>query len=214
LVGLIVLFTVLAEIGVNIGPALASLGVVGLAVGFGAQNLIKDLINGLFILLENQYSIGDVVKIGGISGMVEEVNLRRTILRDLEGVVHVIPNGMINTTSNFTRDFSRVNMNISVGYNEDIDHAIEVINSVCEELAGEPDWSAKLITPPKVLRVDALADSGVEIKIVGDTMPAVQWEVMGELRKRIKKTFDESGIEIPWPHLKVYFGNQHKNTAS
>lgn len=214
LIGLVVLFTILAEIGMNIGPALASLGVLGLAIGFGAQSLIKDLINGMFILIENQYSIGDVVKIVGISGLVEEVNLRRTILRDLDGVVHYVPNGEITTTSNYTREFSRVNMNVAVGYNEDLDHVIDVINTVCTQFAQEPQWSNKVIKVPQVLRVDKLADSGIEIKILGDTLPAMQWEVMGELRRRLKKVFDSEGIEIPWPHLKIFFGNKPKDPAS
>lgn len=206
-IGIVILFTILAELGINIGPALASLGILGLAVSFGAQSLIKDLINGLFILLENQFGIGDVVRVGGIAGLVEEVNLRRTILRDLDGVVHYIPNSEIGIASNFTKEYSRVNMNISVGYGEDLDRVINVINRVCEQMAHEDAWKEKIIKTPQVLRVDALGDSGIEIKILGDTKPIMQWEIMGELRKRIKQEFDKEGIEIPWPHMKVYFGN-------
>ena len=207
IIGIIVLFTILAELGVNIAPALASLGIVGLAVSFGAQGLIKDIINGLFILAEDQYGIGDVVKVGNMTGLVEEVNLRRTVLRDIDGAVHYIPNGEIGVASNFTKEYSRVNMNVAVGYGEDIDKVIAVINRVCESLASEAGWKEKIIKTPQVLRVDALGDSGVEIKILGDTRPSMQWEVMGELRKRIKIAFDKEGIEIPWPHMKVYFGN-------
>jgi small-conductance mechanosensitive channel len=208
IIGVIVLITILADVGVNIGPALASLGVLGVAVGFGAQNLVKDFINGLFILLENQYGIGDVVKVGGICGLVEELNLRRTILRDLDGVVHIIPNGEIQIASNFTKEFSRVNMNVSVSYNEDLDRVITVINDVCNRMSESEAWKGKLLKKPQVLRVDALGDSGIEIKIMGDTVPLAQWEVMGELRRRIKVEFDKQGIEIPWPHMKVYFGSQ------
>ncbi|MDH4210187.1 MAG: mechanosensitive ion channel family protein [candidate division WOR-3 bacterium] len=207
-IGVIVLFTVLGQIGVNIGPALASLGVVGLAISFGAQGLIKDVLNGLFILLENQYGIGDVVKVGGVSGLVEEVNLRRTVLRDLDGIVHYIPNSEISIASNFTKEYSRVNLNISVGYGEDLERVIGVINRVCLQMYEEPDWKKKIIKAPQVLRVDALGSSGIDIKILGDTKPLVQWEVMGELRKRIKTEFDREGIEIPWPHMKVFFGNK------
>ena len=207
IIGIIVLFTILAEIGVNIGPALASLGVLGIAVGFGAQSLVKDFINGLFILMENQYGIGDVIKVAGICGLVEELNLRRTILRDLDGVVHHIPNGEITTASNYTKEFSRVNMNISVSYSEDLDRVINVINGVCNRMAESEAWKSKLITKPQVLRVDTLGDSGIEIKILGDTVPRAQWEIMGELRRRIKMEFDRQGIEIPWPHVKVYFGS-------
>lgn len=206
-IGVIVLFTILAQLGVNIAPALASLGIVGLAVSFGAQGLIKDIINGLFILMENQYGIGDVVKVADITGLVEEVNLRRTVLRDLDGAVHYIPNSEIGVASNFTKEYSRVNMNVAVGYGEDIDHVIAVINRVCEQMVEQPEWQEKIIKTPQVLRVDALGDSGVDIKILGDTRPSMQWAVMGELRRRIKIAFDKEGIEIPWPHMKVYFGN-------
>jgi len=207
-IGIVVLFTILAEVGINIGPALASLGILGLAISFGAQSLIKDLINGLFILMENQYGIGDVVRVGGIAGLVEEVNLRRTILRDLDGIVHYIPNSEISIASNFTKEFSRVNMNISVGYGEDLDRVIKVVNRVCSKMAQEKEWRDKIIKTPQVLRVDALGESGVEIKILGDTVPITQWDIMGELRKRIKQAFDREKIEIPWPHMKVYFGNR------
>jgi len=203
---IVVLFTILAEVGVNIAPALAGVGIVGIAIGFGAQSLVKDFISGLFILLENQYSVGDVVKIADIAGIVEEINLRRTVLRDLDGIVHSVPNGEIRVASNYTKEWSRVNLNISVGYGEDLDHVIEVVNRIGKEMAEDPDWGPLMLTPPQVLRVDAFEDSGIAIKILGDTKPIQQWAVMGELRKRIKKVFDEEGIEIPWPHTKVYFG--------
>lgn len=200
------LFMVLAELGVNIGPALAGFGVVGIAVGFGAQSLVKDVISGLFILLENQYAVGDVVKVANTTGVVQEINLRRTVLRDLDGIVHSIPNGEITVASNYTKDWSRVNMNIRVSYQEDLDHVIAVVNKVGQEMAGEPYWGSIMLTPPQVLRVDAFEDSGIAIKIIGDTKQMKQWEIMGELRKRLKKRFDEEGIEIPWPHTKVFFG--------
>jgi small conductance mechanosensitive channel len=208
LVALIVLFTVLAEVGVNIGPMLASLGVVGLAVGFGAQSLIKDLINGLFILIENQYGVGDVVKVAGIAGLVEDVNLRRTVLRDLDGIVHVIPNGEVNISSNFTKEYSRININITVAYKENLDRVISVINRVCSALAQDPAWKVKFIKPPEVLRVDNLGASGVDIKILGETVPLVQWEAMGELRLRIKREFDKEGIEIPFTTMKIFIDDQ------
>lgn len=200
-------FMVLSELGVDIGPLIAGAGIIGIAIGFGAQSLVKDVLAGLFIIIENQYGKGDVVKIADIAGLVEEVNIRRTILRDLDGIVHVVPNGEIKVASNYTREYSRVNMNISVGYGEDLDRCIQVINRVGLELAQEEYWGKAVLKPPEVLRVDNLGDSGIDIKILGDTKPIRQWEVMGELRKRIKKAFDEEGIEIPWPHTKVYFGN-------
>jgi len=200
-------FMILAEIGINITPVVAGFGIAGIAIGFGAQSLVKDLIAGLFILIEDQYDVGDVVRIADISGLVEEINLRRTILRDLDGIVHVVPNGEIRVASNFTQEWSRVNMNISVGYGEDLDHVIEVLNRIGKEMAEDPQWKEVILTAPQVLRVDAFEDSGIAIKILGETKPIRQWEVMGELRRRIKKVFDEEGIEIPWPHTKVYFGS-------
>ncbi|MFC1924132.1 mechanosensitive ion channel family protein [Chloroflexota bacterium] len=206
IIGIVAIFTILAQIGVNIAPALLGFGVVGLAVGFGAQSLVKDIISGLFILLENQYGVGDVVKIAGIIGVVEQMNLRRTVLRDLDGIVHSVPNGEIAVASNYTMEWSRVNLDISVGYGENLDRVIEVINRVGDEMFQETYWGSLMLTPPKVLRVNSLGDSGIDIKILGDTKPIKQWEIMGELRKRIKRVFDEEGIEIPWPHTKVYFG--------
>jgi small conductance mechanosensitive channel len=203
----VAIFMILAEVGINITPLIAGLGIAGIAVGFGAQSLVKDLIAGLFILLEDQYNIGDVARIADTTGIVEDINLRRTILRDLDGIVHIVPNGEIRVASNFTKNWSRVNLNISVAYGTDLDHAIAVINRVCDDMAKEAYWKSRLLTTPKVLRVDSLGDSGIDIKILGDTKPIMQWEVMGELRKRLKKAFDDEGIEIPWPHTKVYFGD-------
>ncbi len=206
----IAVFMLLSEFGLDIGPLMAGAGVIGIAIGFGAQSLIKDIVSGLFIILENQYRKGDVVSIAGVIGIVEEVNIRKTTLRDLDGIVHIVPNGEIKLASNYTKGFSRVNLNISVAYGEDLDRCIAVINRVGEEMAVEEYWAEAVLQPPKVLRVDNLGDSGIDIKILGDTKPLRQWEVMGELRKRIKKTFDEEGIEIPWPHTKVYFGDEPK----
>jgi small-conductance mechanosensitive channel len=197
----------LSELGLDIAPMIAGVGVIGIAIGFGAQNLIKDILAGLFIISENQFRKGDVVTIAGASGVVENINLRRTLLRDLDGIVHSVPNGEISVASNFTKGYSRVNMNIGVGYGTDLSHAIAVINRVGKEMAQDPAWAADFLTPPQVLRVDNLGDSGIDIKILADTKPIKQWAIMGELRLRLKKVFDEEGIEIPWPHTKVYFGN-------
>jgi small conductance mechanosensitive channel len=192
--------TILPELGVNIGALIAGVGIAGIAIGFGAQSLVKDVISGTFILLDNQYGRGDVVSVGGTTGVVEDVGLRRTVLRDLDGVVHFVPNGTITVASNFTQEYSRVNMNISVSYAEDLDRVMRVIDEVGRELAADVDWKDVIITPPASLRIDSFGESGVEIKILGDVQPIRQWEVMGELRRRLKKRFDEEGIEIPFPH--------------
>jgi small-conductance mechanosensitive channel len=193
---------------VSIGPLLAGLGVAGIAIGFGAQYLIRDLIAGVFVLMENQYRVGDVAKVADVTGLVEEVNLRKTVLRDLDGIVHHVPNGEIRVASNYTRHFARVNLDISVSYGTDLDFAIEVANRVCQEMAEEEKWSKVIMTVPQVLRVNNLGDSGIDLKILGEVKPLEQWNVMGQLRLRLKKEFDKEGIEIPWPHTKVYFGNK------
>jgi small conductance mechanosensitive channel len=213
LIVLVIVFMILSEFDVNITPILAGLGIAGIAVGFGAQYLIRDLIAGIFVILENQYRVGDVAKVADIAGLVEEVNLRKTVLRDLDGIVHHVPNGEIRVASNYSRHFSRVNLNISVAYGTDLDHAISVINRVGKELAMEKDWRKRIMSAPQVLRVNKLGDSGIDIKILGDVAPLEQWNVMGELRLRLKKAFDAEGIEIPWPHVKVYFGESPANTG-
>jgi len=206
ILGIVAVFMILDEAGIDIGPALLGLGVVGLAVAFGAQSLVKDLIAGIFILLENQYYVGDWVQIAGVSGLVEEINLRRTILRDLDGTVHNIPNGEVTVASNYTKEWGRVNMVVSVGYGEDLDYVIDVINEIGIGMMKEPYWKEILLSTPQVLRVDNFGDSGIDIRIMSDAKQMRQWEIMGELRKRIKRAFDEEGIEIPWPHTKLYFG--------
>ncbi len=205
---LLVIFMILSELKVAIGPILAGFGVAGIAVGFGAQYLIKDLIAGVFVLMENQYRIGDVVKVADVTGLVEEINLRKTVLRDLDGIVHHVPNGEIRVASNYSRHFARVNLDISVSYGTDLDYAIEVINGVCKKMAEEENWKKLFRSVPQVIRVNSLGDSGIDLKIVGDVKPLEQWNIMGQLRLRIKREFDKLGIEIPWPHTKVYFGNK------
>jgi len=205
------IFMVLSEVGIDITPLLAGAGVVGIAIGFGAQSLIRDFLSGLFIILEDQYSKGDWVQIAGVNGLVEDVNLRRTILRDLDGNVHSIPNGEVKIASNFTKEWARVNLIIPVAYGEDLDHVTEVINRVGKELAQDKTFGPIITKVPQVLRVDNFGDSAIDMKVLGETKPMRQWEVMGELRKRIKKAFDEEGIEIPWPHVKLYFGHSPQN---
>jgi moderate conductance mechanosensitive channel len=191
---------VISLFGVDIGPAIAGLGVAGIAVGLGAQALVRDWLSGIFIVLENQYSVGDVVQIGGVDGVVEDFSLRRTVLRNLDGTVHSVPNGHITVASNMTRGWARVNLDISVAYDTDIDQATRVIDRVGQALADDPEWQDRLIEVPSVQRVNALGDSAVALKILGQVRPAQQWAVAGELRKRILAAFAAEGIEIPYPH--------------
>lgn len=200
-VAIVILATlmVLGQVGIDVGPAIAGLGVVGIAVGFGAQSLIRDWLAGIFVVAENHYSQGDVVRIAGVEGVVEDFSLRRTTLRDLDGTVHTVPNGHITVASNLTRLWARVNLDVGVAYDTDIDRATEVINRVGEQLAADPEWKARLIEAPKVIRIQSLADSAVTLKVLGQVRAAEQWSVAGELRKRILAAFAEEGIEIPFP---------------
>lgn len=202
----VMFFMILSELGLDLAPLLATAGVAGIAIGFGAQSLVKDFFSGIFILLEDQYRVGDVVRIGNISGQVEDISLRRTLLRDLDFIVHTIPNGEVLIASNFTKEKSRVNLNISVAYKEDLDEVIELINRVGEGLSQDPYFGTLIRDPLKVLRVDEFEESGIAIKVLGETLPIRQWEVAGEFRRRIKRAFDEQGIEMPFPHLTVYWG--------
>jgi len=208
IIWIVAVFTILPELGVEIAPLLAGAGIVGLAIAFGAQNLIRDILSGLFIILEDQYGRGDVVTVAGIIGTVESLNIRRTELRDLEGVVHVVPNGEIKTSSNYTKDWSRIKLDVSVGYGEDLERVIKVMNKVGQELYDDPAWRPFLITAPQVLRVNNFGDSGIDIRMVGETKPARQWAIGGELRLRLKRVFDRENIEIPWPHTKLYLGDK------
>ena len=186
----------LDQFDVQVSALIAGVGVAGIAIGLGTQTLIKDVINGMFILIEGQYAVGDVVNVAGIGGQVIEITPRRTVLRDQNGHVHVIPNSAITVATNMTQGFSRINLNVSVAYEEDIDHVTEVINDECQKLADE--FPMDIIVAPKVLRVDALGADGIEIKIIGDVKVFRQWDLMGELRKRLKARFDEESIEIPY----------------
>lgn len=206
LIGIAAVFMILSELGINIAPLLAGAGVVGIAIGFGAQSLVKDIFSGIFIILEDQYSKGDVVRIAGVAGLVEDINLRRTVLRDLDGIVHIVPNGEIRVASNFTKEWARVNLNVPVAYGENLDKVIGVLNRVGEELAKDEEFGKLIKSTPQVVGVDNFADSAIEVKVLGDTKPSQQWTVTRELRKRIKEAFDKEGIEIPWPHVKLYFG--------
>lgn len=207
LVGLVVGFVIimiLPEFGVDATALIAGLGLFGLAVGFGAQSLVKDMINGVFILTENQYGKGDVVTVSNIVGIVEDINLRRTVIRDLDGTVHFIPHSTVDVASNWTKSYSCVNLNVRVSYSENLERAIQVVNRVGKELSEDPNYAGKILDPPHVLRVDSFEDSWIELKIFGETAPIEQWGIMGELRLRLKLAFDEEGIEIPLPQRTLH----------
>ena len=200
----VAILTILQEIGIPIAPILAGAGIIGIAVGFGGQYLIKDIISGFFFILENQYRVGDVVNFDGTGGLVEDISLRMTTLRDLDGTVHHIPHGEITKVANLSKDFARINLNIGIAYAANLDHVIKIVNKVGDELSQDPQWKEFIIKPPQFLRVDDFADSSIVIKILGETQPLKQWEVTGELRKRIKIAFDNEGIEIPFPQRVVH----------
>jgi len=195
---------VLQGLGFEIGPLLAAAGIAGVALGFGGQYLIRDLISGMFMIMENQYRIGDVVRFGDTSGTVEAITLRMTTLRDLSGTVHHVPHGEISQVSNLTKAYARVNIDIGVSYDADLEHVISTVNKVGEELATDPEWKDSILKTPHFLRVTDFADSSVMIKILGDTKPQEQWAVAGELRKRLKIAFDREKIEIPFPQRVIH----------
>jgi small-conductance mechanosensitive channel len=190
---------ILRTFDLDIGPAIAGLGIVGIAVGFGAQSLVKDYLNGSLILIENQFSKGDVVRVADVSGTVEDFSLRRTTLRDLDGVVHTVPNGLIAVASNFTRVWARINQDITVAYGTDIDKAIEVIDTVGREMASDPAWNRRILETPRVDRVAGFAEYGVIVKILGTVRAPDQWAAAGEFRRRLLVAFKKNGIEIPRP---------------
>ena len=202
----VAIMMIITECGVNIGPLLAGAGIVGVAIGFGAQSLVKDLISGFFLLMEDQIRVGDVANIAGIGGLVEAINLRTTRLRDLEGKVHIIPNGAITVATNFTRDWSRALVEIGVAYKENVDNVISVLQAVGEELRNDPAFKEVILEPMTVQGLDSFGDSSVNIRLYFKTLPIKQWEVAREFRKRVKKAFDEQGIEIPFPHRTIYMG--------
>lgn len=198
--------TMLKEVGIDIGPVLAAAGIVGLAVGFGAQSLVKDVITGFFILVEDQIRVGDVVDLGGKSGMVEKVNLRTTVLRDLHGNVHYVPNGQISVVTNMTKEYSRYVFDIGVAYREDVDEVMNVMKEVDEELRNDPEFKDDIIEPLDILGVDQFASSSVVIKARTTTLPIKQWRVGREFNRRLKMKFNQMNIEIPFPHVTLYMG--------
>lgn len=210
LVFLVAAYMLLDNFGFNMGPLLAGAGVLGIALGFGGQYLIRDILNGVFILIEGQFRINDVVKIGEHGGLVESINLRYTRLRDLEGRVIYIPNGKIETVINFTQEYAQAVLDIGVAYKENVDQVMEVLAQIAEEMRQDKHFKRLILDKLEMLGVDQFADSQVTIKCRIKTLPIKQWEVAREFRRRIKNRFDELNIEIPFPHRTIYYGTEKK----
>jgi len=213
-ISFIALMMILGELGIQLGPLLATAGIGAVAVGFGAQSLVKDVISGFFIILENQYRIGDVIEVAGVSGLVESVNLRKTVLRDLEGKVHTVPNGEIKVVSNLSKEWSRVVLDIGISYRKEIDPMIDLLTQIGKELEAEEPYKSAILEPAQILGVERFGESQLVIRMIVKTVPLKQWEVGRELRRRIKNRFDEKGIQIPLPHRVLFWGETDKKVES
>jgi moderate conductance mechanosensitive channel len=202
---------ILSEFSINIMPIITGAGIAGLAVGFGAQNLVRDVISGFFLILEDQIRVGDVAKINGTGGTVEAIKLRTTILRDVFGTVHIFPNGEIKAVANMTKEFSYYVIDLGVAYKENVDEVMETLRTIGNALMQDPNFSIYILDPLEILGVDDFGESQVTIKIRIKTKPLKQWAVGRELRRLIKNTFDAKGIEIPFQQVKVSFANAQKD---
>jgi moderate conductance mechanosensitive channel len=205
-VSIVVFMTILTEMGVNPAPLLAAAGIGGLAVGFGAQNLVRDVISGFFIIAENQIRMGDVVNINGKGGVVEKLTLRIVRLRDLHGAVHYIPHGQITMVTNLTKDYGRYVFDVGVAYRENVDEVIDILKEIGDQILNDPEYRDVIVEPLEILGLDRFEDSAVIVRARITTRPIQQWRVGREFNKRMKKAFDERGIEIPFPHRTVYMG--------
>jgi small conductance mechanosensitive channel len=204
---------ILDKLGVQIGPVIAAAGIAGLAVGFGAQTLVSDLISGFFILLEDQVRVGDVVSLNDRGGLVERINLRMIVLRDLAGNVHYVRNGQINVVTNMTKGYSRYVFDIGVAYRENVDEVIAVVKKIDEELRQDPAFKDDILAPIEILGLDKFDSSAVVIKARTMTRPIQQWRVGREFNRRMKQRFDELGIEIPFPHITLYPGKDKQGNS-
>lgn len=208
IIWLILAMLVLKQLGIDVAPIIAGAGIIGLAVGFGAQELVRDVISGFFMLLENQVRAGDVAIVNGTGGLVESVGLRTIVLRDLSGTVHIFQNGKINSMSNMTKEWSAIVFDIGVAYKEDVDRVMEVMSRVDEDLRKDESFGSLILQPMEIFGVDGFGDSAVVIKGRIKTKPIQQWAVGREYRRRLKIAFDREGIEIPFPHRTIYWGNE------
>ncbi len=206
----IAILMILGELGIQLGPLLATAGIGALAIGFGAQSLVKDVISGFFIILENQYRIGDVIEVAGVSGLVESVSLRKTVLRDLEGKVHTIPNGEIKIVSNLSKEWSQSVLDVGISYREDVDQVIDLLSQIGRELETEEPYKNAILGPLQILGIEKFGESQLVIRMMIKTVPLKQWEVGRELRRRVKNRFDEKGIQLPLPHRILFWGEPQK----
>lgn len=195
---LLALFTVLPEFGLDIRPVLAGVGITGIALGLGAQSLVRDTLNGIFILSENQYARGDVVTIAGVTGTVEDVSLRRTLVRDVDGVIYTVPNSSVAVAANFTRDFAKVRVTIPVAPASDLAEVRRIADEVGQQLAAEAEYRDRILAPPQYLRVDSIDANGVAVQVNGTVRPGSQWEIAGVLRARLLEALQANGIKTPW----------------
>jgi small conductance mechanosensitive channel len=214
LVLVVAAITIIGQLGIEIAPLLATAGIAGVAIGFAGQSLIKDFINGFFLLLWDQIRVGDYIKIADKQGLVEMINLKMTIIRDFNGNVHYIPNGIIDVVTNMTKDYSRYLFEIGVAYREDVDEVIDVIKEVDIDLRKDPDFMQDILEPIEIMGLDKFADSALIIKARTKTKPIKQWRVAREFNRRLKKRFDEQGIEIPFPHRTLYIGQDKEGKAA
>jgi small conductance mechanosensitive channel len=204
----------LDQVGVNITPLLAGVGILSLAVGFGAQTLVKDIINGLFILVEDSIAVGDVVTIRGTGGLVEAVNLRTLRLRDLQGSVHIIPNSQVEMITNMTKDYSYYVLDVGIAYREDTDEVVAALREIDAEMRADPAFAADMLAPIEILGVDRFTDSAVVVRARLKTKPIKQWNVGREFNRRMKKLFDARGIEIPFPQRTLHWGEPKRGEAA
>ena len=195
---------VLGELNINLGPLIAGAGVAGVALGFGAQSLVRDFLTGIFMLIEDQYGVGDVIDVGEAVGVVEAMTLRTTKLRSVDGAVWHVPNGEIRRVGNMSQQWSRALLDVEVGYGTDLGHAREVIARVADEVYAEPDWAPVILEPPEIWGVESLGADGIAIRLVLKTKPGEQWRLQREIRARLKDRFDAEGIEIPFPQRTVW----------
>jgi small conductance mechanosensitive channel len=211
---ILALLAILAEVGIQIAPMLAAVGVVSLALGFAAQGIVRDYIHGIYILTEDWYRVGEWVKIGDDEGEIEEVTLRRTVLRNMDGTMMILPNSSVITASNMTRDLSRMNMTVRIAYGTNVEEAFAAIDLVGMEFKADEVWGLDLLTAPSAVRIGDLGESAIEIMIRADTKPGTQWGLTGEFRKRLLARFEMDDIAIPFQHLTVDFGDRQHSPRS